>query len=1152
MAVDTKLEEKKFGIHMSGLTKVLPWLYPAFAVVFLGLNIAGITTGLGSGILGNLPQGAILNGNIWQSIANGAYLLAQGTLVGAGVVAIPALYSSIRNITSYARYKKAEKFNFVKNKKVAGVNYDKEAQKTESIINAMLPSATIGSSRLEQALKLRADADMAKGLKKLRLNRKAIWQEDVIRRSIVKLTDRLAELTKMENRNWKTNSSKSGYITLTTNEIETRKTEMRMIQDYLFTVLNKVEKNDPFFTTLLAQVKKYRVDQLNNGTKLAGIHLVQETSSPDAIATANAVNDALVKGDIKKALVSLYNEAENDLTTVATPPTDAVKRAIANISLQRAEDAASLAESAADSATQDAYTAYLKSNEINTLLDQLKLTSRAKLDDIDEIKNNAGIILNTLVRTFKNASKKKQGINKAYNQAKNDLVALGVTKDSAEAICKQIQNKNTEADTILAQMHTDETNASTILGNIEDLKREATDILSKMGRQRTQAKNILRKLNANIVASNGNLATIRRLVSSAYTELGTIISNKNESATLVAAIADQQGVARDIIEQILEESQRATDNANEAERQLNKATSYADNARTEHDRAKDFADKTGDIYSNILQISNDLTSVLTNATSTLADIEQAKEYALAKLADIKIYGQKAEGIINTIVKNAEKVRELKNDTQSNADKSKKAKNDAKKSAEQAKESAKLAQQYEEETKNVLSSIKKFQTEIKRIKQSVKDIRTSIKDKSKSASEIIAELQSSKADLQFVIADITGLHLTATSETEGIADLANSVRSDAYTLLAGINRQLENAMKSAQQTKSYEQSAQQIRIRMTQLENSSRQILTNIRKLYIDLKTEKKVSTEEIANAKNTLTQEIESLRNLIAETEKDATLSTDTLKTQLVEATNLLNNITIAEKEAKESSKQAKESADEIKEIARKFLAKYNKFVDDYNASFAGYNTLTERLEDIETRLKNGENVAKELSSLETTVATLREELDKLIRNRVTRYQIEKLKKSLKEEAVDKIVEINANIKNINNTIINITTRLDGLKVIKPQSPEKIQLNKTLKEIKDWARIICWATATSQPAMKKSSLGGATRFVKSKISGPSKKTNSALTYSEDQIIGKALNEFLGSNFEDISKINNLEEAQKLLASIVAKVESYNNNYYDSSNSGKNV
>ena len=100
MAVDTKLEEKKFGIHMSGLTKVLPWLYPAFAVVFLGLNIAGITTGLGSGILGNLPQGAILNGNIWQSIANGAYLLAQGTLVGAGVVAIPALYSSIRTSSS--------------------------------------------------------------------------------------------------------------------------------------------------------------------------------------------------------------------------------------------------------------------------------------------------------------------------------------------------------------------------------------------------------------------------------------------------------------------------------------------------------------------------------------------------------------------------------------------------------------------------------------------------------------------------------------------------------------------------------------------------------------------------------------------------------------------------------------------------------------------------------------------------------------------------------------------------------------------------------------------------------------------------------------------------------------------------------------------
>lgn len=1155
----TKLEEKKYGIHMSGLTKVLPWLYPAFAVIFLGLNIAGITTGLGSGILGNLPQGAILNGNIWQSIANGAYLLAQGSLVGIGVAGVAGIYPAIRNITSYSRYKKSEKFNFVKNKVVAGVNFDKEIQMTESIINSMLPSSTIGASRMEQALELRNRANLATGLKKIHLTRKAVWQEDVIRRSIVKLTDRLAELTRMENRGWKSYSSKAGYLTLTANEIATRKQEMRMIQDYLAVVLNKFDAKDPFVTTVIAQVKKYRVDKLNDGTKVAGIHLVQETTDPATIAVANEINDKLVKGEVKQAVIQLYNNADNDLASVSFGPTDAVERAIANINLRRSEDAANLAESAADSATQDAYTAHQKLNRIT----QLEIDANAKVADIETIKNNARIILATLRNTLINARNKKQKINRAYNQATTDLMAIGITKTSAEAVCQEIVNKQAEANTAVDDINNKQVEATNYLTNINNISNQATQILGKLGRQRSAASRILNKLNLNIRAANGNLATIRRNVRDSYDKLTEITQNEEDSAVLVAAITDQNNVARNIIEQILEESERATEVANNTEIQFQraerfasdagtnagKARSHADNAETEYTRTKGYADQSDVLYTQILTINNNLTAVLNDANATKDEIEQAKEDAFASLAGIKIYGKKAEGIVDTIIKNANQSRRLRNETQSNADKSKIAKNTARKSADEARsnasdaknsadeakrnaeessKSARQTKQHEQEARVILNAITNANIKIKRIAQSVKDIQTNVKNKSKTVTEIVAELESEKSALELVVADINGLHATAVSETDSIAKLNNY----AHLIIEQIDEQLQKAQKSASQTRSYEQSAQQIRIRMTQLENSSKQILGNINALYYNLKTDKKVATKEIEQAKKDLGNAIAQLTEFIANAQNNTNISVATLQEQLKEAKELLSNITTAEQ-------QAKESLENIKEIAKKFMTEYNRFVDDYNTSYVGFSSLTARLDSIETRLKHGEDVAQELSNLSSTVALLRQELDMLKRNRVTKYQLEKLKTTVRTETIAAIDAINDNIDKLSATIVTISSRIDSLKIIKPVSPEKAELNETLKEIKNWARLICWAVATDVKEIKKTSLGGATRYIKSRISGPSKKTNGSLSYSEDEIIGEALNDFLGTGYEDVSKITDLKEAKALLEKIEQEVENYN-------------
>ena len=89
--------------------------------------------------------------------------------------------------------------------------------------------------------------------------------------------------------------------------------------------------------------------------------------------------------------------------------------------------------------------------------------------------------------------------------------------------------------------------------------------------------------------------------------------------------------------------------------------------------------------------------------------------------------------------------------------------------------------------------------------------------------------------------------------------------------------------------------------------------------------------------------------------------------------------------------------------------------------------------------------------------------------------------------------------------------------------------------------------------MKKSSLAGATKYIKSQISGPSKKTNGSLTYSEEEIIGRTLNRFLGTSIPDVTKISSMEEAKKLLKKIEKAVADYNNSHISGSgNSGTTI
>lgn len=437
---DVKLEKKSFGIQARTKAKNLPWAYLAFAAVFLGLNIAGLTTGLGAGILGNLPQGAILNGNVWQSIANGAYLLGQGTIVGAGVLSPAIAYAGIREAVKFGRFKNAQKFSYQKGLVRGGVDYDRELQKTEALVNSMLPSSNFAASYLEKALAYRQKyKDTKNPFKKAIYQEKYTWAEDVVRRSIVKLTDRLAELSKLQNRQWKRYNSVTGLQQMTVKEIASRKREMQMIQEYLWSILNKVDDTDPFVTTLIAQVKKHRIDKLNKTTTMAGIYLVPETADPTFISQ---FNDALVqKKNVRNLITTLYNDSSNEIVSSNVYVSEEIARKIAHLGLADIDASRQQARASADEILNLQTQAQIIVDDMRLNLDQ----SNKSLDNIKDVENNANIILATLRNTLRNARNKKQGINKAYNQSVKLLTDIGVAKADAESACQRILDLETDA-----------------------------------------------------------------------------------------------------------------------------------------------------------------------------------------------------------------------------------------------------------------------------------------------------------------------------------------------------------------------------------------------------------------------------------------------------------------------------------------------------------------------------------------------------------------------------------------------------------------------------------------------------------------------------------------------------------------------------------
>lgn len=437
-----RLSEKKWGVQMRTKAKWIPWSYLAFAVAFLGLNIVGLTQGLGAGILGAQPQGAIINGNLWQSIANGAFLLAQGTAGLAIASAIPVIYTGTRHISMYHKYKKAQKFAYEKGKTFEGVNYDLQLQKTESIINSILPSSKTFSSALQNALKLREEQRTAPWYKKGFIREKRVREEDFIRLAIVKLTDRLAELTRLQNRGWRLYNLDSGNMVYTAKEISTREREMRMIQDFLTNVVNKVDEKDPFVTTLKSQIKKYKVDEVKKGQKLAGISLVPKSNDQDIKDYAETVNEHMVKGDVKTVIRLMYDMADNELKNIPNPATRSIGRMLGEINLMELQDA------------RDQGNLYLQEIADN-LAESIKLTGKHRTTnaELEETKENCARILYTLSNTLRNARKKKQNINKftteietAKNKAIADLAEIGVKKNQAESTVQALINNITDAE----------------------------------------------------------------------------------------------------------------------------------------------------------------------------------------------------------------------------------------------------------------------------------------------------------------------------------------------------------------------------------------------------------------------------------------------------------------------------------------------------------------------------------------------------------------------------------------------------------------------------------------------------------------------------------------------------------------------------------
>lgn len=780
---DVKLEKKSFGIQARTKAKNLPWAYLAFAAVFLGLNIAGLTTGLGAGILGNLPQGAILNGNVWQSIANGAYLLGQGTIVGAGVLSPAIAYAGIREAVKFGRFKNAQKFSYQKGLVRGGVDYDRELQKTEALVNSMLPSSNFAASYLEKALAYRQKyKDTKNPFKKAIYQEKYTWAEDIVRRSIVKLTDRLAELSKLQNRQWKRYNSVTGLQQMTVKEIASRKREMQMIQEYLWSILNKVDDTDPFVTTLIAQVKKHRIDKLNKTTTMAGIYLVPETADPTFISQ---FNDALVqKKNVRNLITTLYNDSSNEIVSSNVYVSEEIARKIAHLGLADIDASRQQARASADEILNLQTQAQIIVDDMRLNLDQ----SNKSLDNIKDVENNANIILATLRNTLRNARNKKQGINKAYNQSVKLLTDIGVAKADAESACQRIL----------------------------DLETDAKDSAKEAASAATGAEKSRRKAQSNADKSENFAKKAKDSADEAYSHAGSAMDDADRAyRSRVAAEnfkrkaqsnADKTSNILVAAQSIATQLQDALTSANDSKAEMQRAVTQAQDALTK----MGVKDRVANAFLASI-VENWKTSKIKAAEASIAADEAIIDARKTNTAaDEAITGARiVEGMTNTARNRNAEIKELRDEAKSNATKSKKDANATKRNRELSDEELEkmrkkglTAADYAEATGKIKDIAEEELVKTKTARLGAEDEQTKAEESAKNAhsyeqsvEQIWVRSRGKENTIGQILDNIDKLYRELKTTKKVETKELEKAKTDLTSVILQLNIQIENAQSS---------------------------------------------------------------------------------------------------------------------------------------------------------------------------------------------------------------------------------------------------------------------------------------------------------------------------------------------------------------------
>lgn len=299
----SELENKAMpGLNAHKLWYFLPTLL--LGVGAIALNISGIAPNLVG--WGEFAQGTLFNSAepVLSALRLGGLACEVASIPTVGAIA----YNGIRRAITYKKYKNASEA-IVSNETAKDMtSYELELTDTQNLINSVFVDLTKDSALIRYL-----DLADKKGKKHLSFAKKEalVHEEDYIKLVISKLCDRLAELTRLKHRNWRTT-----YSDLTERDINACKEEMLSIQQFLRQVINKREGVEPFAKTIMSKMKKYRKDLFDGATQV-GIEII-----PEDDGNAEKFYRLLTQNKIKDAFLEAFKFSAphlSDEDVVATP-----------------------------------------------------------------------------------------------------------------------------------------------------------------------------------------------------------------------------------------------------------------------------------------------------------------------------------------------------------------------------------------------------------------------------------------------------------------------------------------------------------------------------------------------------------------------------------------------------------------------------------------------------------------------------------------------------------------------------------------------------------------------------------------------------------------------------------------------------------------